>query len=82
MDVEKFTGDPRDNYVIRFRAAMAKCGRYLAADQTVSAFVRAGMPLYQAQQTLAQLTLAIEHIPQPRRNTQVKLTVVKGDKKT
>lgn len=81
MADDPFTGDPRNPHVISFKAAMSKCGRHLAATNTISAFVRAGMSPWQAEQTLAQLTLAINNIPQPRRRGKVKLEIIKGDRK-
>jgi hypothetical protein len=78
---DAFRGDPRDEYVIAFTAAMTKCGRLNAALQTVSAFVKCEMPVWSAQQTLAQLTLAINHIPHRRRNSKPKLTTIDGGKK-
>lgn len=73
-----FTGDISDPYVSRFLDAMGTQRRSYAL-QVVSVFVRAGSPPWMAQQCLAQLTKAIEHIP-PRARNGARLEIIEGDK--
>lgn len=76
---QPFTGDPKDPYVARFLEVMGP-QRQSYAFQIISLFVRAEAPPWLAEQCLAQLTQAINHIP-PRTPHGVKLGVIEGDKK-
>jgi hypothetical protein len=75
---EPFRGDTKDPFVARFIEAMGK-HRQSYALQVISMFVRAEAPPWLAEQCLAQLTQAINHVP-PRMPHGVKLGVVPGGK--
>jgi hypothetical protein len=75
---EPFCGDTRDPYVAQFIEAMGK-QRQSYALQIISMFVKAKSPPWLAEQCLAQLTLAINHVP-PRTPNGTKLGVIKGGK--
>ncbi len=74
-----FTGHPNNRYVKAFREIMISRRRVLDADQTISAFVRAKLPPWLAEQTLAGLTLALQHVPAPPRRGTAALSIVASE---
>ncbi len=77
---EHFTGHPNNKFVKDFREIMVKQRRGLTADQTIAAFVRAKLPVWLAEQTLAGLTLAMRHVVIPPRRGKAMLSVIDGGK--
>lgn len=75
-----FTGDPKNRYVAKFLDDMGKQRRRTTALHVITALVKAKYPIWLAEQTLAELSKAINHTPhKPPRGRPPVLTIISGD---
>lgn len=75
-----FTGDTKNAYVSAFLDTMKRLNQFNTGLQIVSFMVKAGAPPWLAEQTLANLTKAINHVPARARHG-TRLQVIEGDKR-
>ncbi len=76
---EHFTGHASNPHVKSFMEIMTAQGRERSASHTISIFVRAQIPVWMAEQTLASLTFALKHIPVRRGRGKASLSIVASE---